>query len=299
MSQRIHRVGTWAVLAASLLAGTALAEPNWQAVDSVFGFQAKVLPGDVHRYNWPRSDLQVVLNGVKLEPALALGEWAGLVSTGTGDQVLAMGDFVLLDAEVNPVVSALQAGGLDVTAVHNHLLHESPHVTYLHFMAHGDATAIAKGLRAAIAKTKTPSPSSAKVEPSAAQQAAFKAVQDALGRTGSMAGRVLQVGVPRAEKIEDHGMEVPASIGMSNSMNFQVVGDRVATTGDFVLIAAEVNPVIHELRAHGVEVTAIHSHMLTESPRLFFMHFWGIDSPQKIGEALKAALVKVNTKPAR
>ena len=198
-----------------------------------------------------------------------------------------------------PVVSALQAGGVDITAIHNHLLRESPHVTYVHFMAHGDAFAIAKGLRAAIEKTKIPSPSSAKVEPTVAQQAALKAVEDALGRAGSMAGRVLQVGVPRAEKIEEDGMEVPASIGMSNSMNFQVVGDRVATTGDFVLIASEVNPVIRELRAHGLEVTAIHSHMLEESPRLFFMHFWGIDSPQEVGEALKAALARVNTKPAK
>lgn len=299
MSNWTCRVGVLAVIATLLFAGTAAAETQWQAVDSVFGFQAKVLPGDVHRYGWPRSDLRVVLDGVELEPALALGEWAGFVSTGPGDQVLAMGDFVLLDSEVNPVVSALQAGGLDVTAVHNHLLHEVPHVTYVHFMAHGDATAIAKGLRAAIDKTKTPQPSSAKVEPTAAQQAVFKAVQDALGRTGSMAGRVLQVGVPRAEKIEEDGMEVPASIGMSNAMNFQVVGDRVATTGDFALIASEVNPVIQELRAHGLEVTALHSHMLTESPRIFFMHFWGLDSPQRVGEALKAALARVNTKPAR
>lgn len=299
MKNRPWLVGAWAVIATSLLTGAALAVPDWQAVDSVFGFQPKVLAGDVHRYGWPRSDLHVVLDGVELEPALALGAWAGFVSTGAGDEVMAMGDLVLLDSEVNPVVSALQAGGVDITAIHNHLLRESPHVTYVHFMAHGDAFAIAKGLRAAIEKTKIPSPSSAKVEPTVAQQAALKAVEDALGRAGSMAGRVLQVGVPRAEKIEEDGMEVPASIGMSNSMNFQVVGDRVATTGDFVLIASEVNPVIRELRAHGLEVTAIHSHMLEESPRLFFMHFWGIDSPQEVGEALKAALARVNTKPAK
>lgn len=107
MSNRTCRVGAFAVIATLLLAGTAVAETNWQAVDSVFGFQAKVLPGDVHRFSWPRSDLRVVLDGVELEPALALGEWAGFVSTGPGDQVLAMGDFVLLDSEVNAVVSAL------------------------------------------------------------------------------------------------------------------------------------------------------------------------------------------------
>ncbi len=292
-------VSVWIVLISISLAGSALAQPNWSAVDGVFGLSAKVLPGEVHRYAWPRGDLHVTLNGVKLEPALALGSWAGFLATGSGGQAMAMGDLVLLDSEVGPVVSALQAGGLEVTAIHNHLLHESPHVTYVHFMGHGDGVALAKGLHGALAATGTPAPSSAKVEPSAAEQAAFKTVQEALGRSGSLAGRVLQVGVPRAEKIEDHGMELPPSIGMSNGMNFQVVGDRVATTGDFVLLASEVNPVIHELRSHGFEVTAVHSHMLDESPRLFFMHFWGLDTPQRIGDGLKAALAKVNTKPAK
>ena len=91
-------------------------------------------------------------------------------------------------------------------------------------------------------------------------------------------------------------MEVPPSMGMSNAMNFQTVGARVATTGDFVLIADEVNPVIRELRAHGIAVTALHSHMLRETPRLFFMHFWGVDRPEKIGAGLKAALARIATK---
>lgn len=291
------------VSAVWLFAGTAgwaaPGPPDWAALDSSFALQAKILPGDVHRYGWPRGDLHVVLHGVELEPALALGSWVGFVATGAPPaEVMAMGDFALLDAEVNPVVSALQSGGLEVSAIHNHLLHESPHVTYVHFMAHGDALAIARTLRAALAKTKTPAPSPAKAEPSPAEQAAFKAVQGALGRSGAMAGRVLQVGVPRAERIEDRGMEVPASLGISNAMSFQVVGDRVATTGDLVLIASEVNPVIQELQAHGVEVTAVHSHMLDESPRLFFLHFWGLDTPEKIGAALAAALARVHTKPA-
>jgi hypothetical protein len=91
-------------------------------------------------------------------------------------------------------------------------------------------------------------------------------------------------------------MEVPASMGIANAMNFQTVGTRVATTGDFVLVADEVNPVIRELRGHGLQVTALHSHMLRESPRLFFMHFWGLDTPEEIGEGLKAALSRVATK---
>jgi hypothetical protein len=209
---------------------------------------------------------------------------------------MTMGDFVLLDPEVTPVVSALEANGLEVTAIHNHLLNETPHVAYLHFSGHGDSVTLAKGLKAALEKTKTPLGPPKGLSPTADEQATLKKLQDALGRTGSMAGRVLQVGVPRAETITENGMEVPASIGMSNSMNFQTVGSRVATTGDFVLLGTEVNPVIRELSAHGIAVTALHSHMLAESPRLFFMHFWAVDTPEKVGEGLKAALTKIHTK---
>jgi hypothetical protein len=126
-----------------------------------------------------------------------------------------------------------------------------------------------------------------------ADKAALDEVQEVLGRKGSMAGRVLQVAVPRAAKIEEAGVEVPPSLGMATALNFQVVDGRVATTGDFVLIADEVNPVIRELEAHGLQVTALHSHMLRESPRLFFMHFWGCDEPARIAAGLKAALGRV------
>lgn len=296
---RVRSLRVTAIVLGTALLGSAVhAQPPWSEIDGIFGAPAKVLPGDVHRYGWPRSDLHVTLAGVVLQPALALGSWGAFVASGAGAQALVMGDLVLLDSEVGPVVSALQAGGLEVAAIHNHLLHESPHVTYVHFAGHGEAPALAKALRAALAKTKTPGPApAAKVEPSAAEQSAFKAVEAALGRSGALAGRVLQIGAPRAETISDHGVDIPASLGVGTAMNFQVAGDRVATTGDFVLIAAEVNPVIQALREHGFEVTAVHSHMLTESPRLFFLHFWGLDTPQRVGEALKAALAKVHTKP--
>jgi hypothetical protein len=104
---------------------------------------------------------------------------------------------------------------------------------------------------------------------------------------------VLQVSVSRASEIDEDGMEVPASIGMATALNFQFVEGRVATTGDFVLVAEEVNPVIRELESHGIQVTALHSHMLRETPRLFFMHFWGLDDPMRIAEGLKSALGRV------
>jgi len=281
------------VFAFLLAARTASSEAPWDAVDKALGQTGKTLAGDVHRYAWPRRDLEVTMGGVRVEPALALGSWAGFkMAEG---HAMAMGDLVLLASEVNPVIRALQAGGVDVLAVHNHLSGEAPEVVYVHFGGHGQPEAIAKALRSALEATKTPlaAPAGAPAEPSAADKAALDKVQEVLGRKGTMAGRVLQVGVPRAAKIEEDGVEVPPSQGMANSLNFQVVGSRVATTGDFVLITDEVNPVIRELEAHGIQVTALHSHMLRESPRLFFMHFWGLDDPARIGEGLKAALGKV------
>ncbi len=283
----------------SLIVAAPPPESGWEPVDKVFGSVGKDLPGDVHRFGWPRTDLHVHIAGVPVEPALALGGWAAFKKTGSGQDAMTMGDLVLLGPEVNPVGRELQAGGFEILAIHNHLIDEIPRVVYLHFQGHGDAAALAGTLKKALEKTKTPlaSPAGkAPAKPTAAQEKTFQKLQDALGRKGTMAGTVLQLGVPRAESIQDGGMEVPSSMGMANAINFETVGERVATTGDFVLIADEVNPVIRELHAHGIGVTALHSHMLRENPRLFFMHFWGVDTPEKIAEGIKAALAKVATK---
>jgi hypothetical protein len=204
-----------------------------------------------------------------------------------------------LGREVNDVVRHLQNGQFEILAIHNHLIDESPRVMYVHFHGRGDAVSLAKTLKGALEKTGTPLAASAdapSLDLSVAEEKAFQKIQEVLGRKGSMAGRVLQIGVPRAENVQDAGKDVPASMGLANAMNFQAVGARVATTGDFVLIADEVNPVARELQAHGLLVTALHSHMLRESPRLFFMHFWGMDEPAKIAGGLKAALAHVATR---
>jgi len=290
-----------AALAACLGTAAAFAAPpetGWEAVDKVFGSTGKDLPGDVHRFGWPRADLHVTVGGVPVEPGLALGAWAAFKRTGSGEEAMAMGDLVVLESELEPVLGELESGKLEIFAIHNHLAGEAPHVLYVHFHGRGDPATLAKTLKAALAKTKTP-PAGPPKKPTPAQEKTFEKLQDALGRKGAMAGTVLQVGVARAEPIQDDGMEIPPSMGMNNPMNFQTVGpagDRIATTGDFVLIADEVNPVLRELQAHGIQATALHSHMLKETPRLFFMHFWAVGTPEKIGEGLKAALAKVATK---
>ena len=289
-----------ALFAASVLAAATLSasppESGWQSVDEVLGVAGKDLPGGVHRFGWPRSDLHVTIGSVTVEPAVALGSWAGFVQAASGGPAVTMGDLVLLDSELDPVLGELSAGGFGILAIHNHLAGESPHLLYVHFHGHGDAAGLAKTLKAALAKTKTPAPGKPAAAPSAEQTQTFEKLQAALGRRGTMAGTVLQVGVPRSEAIRDGGMEVPASLGMSTALNFQTVGAEVATSGDFVLVADEVNPVLRELRAHGIAPTALHSHMLTETPRLFFMHFWAVGTPEAIGAGLKSALAKTAVK---
>jgi Domain of Unknown Function (DUF1259) len=266
---------------------------DWKKVEDAMGRPGQSQPGDVYKFAMPRKDLHVVLNGVVVKPALALGSWVAFKQDGGKSMV--MGDLVLTEDEIEPVMMKLQEGGVEQTALHNHLLGESPHVMYMHIAGHGDAVQLAKAIHDALALTKTPAPDTA---PPAAADLGLdqKQIEQILGHTGKVNGGVLQVSVPRSEKITDSGMTVPASMGVATGLNFQSTGaGKAAITGDFVLLGTEVNPVIRALRQNGIEVTAIHSHMLTEEPRLFFMHFWGNDDALKLAKGLRAALDKTNS----
>jgi len=229
-----------------------------------------------------------------IKPGLALGSWAAFL--GTDDQAMVMGDLVLLESEVNPVVVKLRSSGFEISAVHNHLMEETPRVLYVHYMGHGPAKQLAASLRAALALSKTPleKPAAAAEE---AGPAWVKAVEEAVGRKGTFKGGVLSYGVARSDAITVGGMTIPTAAGVAEAINFQAADSgNVATTGDFVLTAEEVNPVISELQGHQISVTALHSHMLTEQPRLFFMHFWSVGSPEAVGGGIKAALSRVAVK---
>jgi biotin operon repressor len=210
-----------------------------------------------------------------------------------------MGDLVLLSSEVNPVIQQLQTGGFEILGIHNHIIGESPQVMYVHFSSHGPAERLAQTIKDGLARTKTPLKSGKPsgpwdLEPSAIN--AFEKIQSILGRKGNQSGKVLQIGVARSEKIQMNGEEVPPSMGMATAMNFQSTGGKIAATGDFVLTGDEVNPVIKELQANGIQVTALHNHMINDEPRLFFLHFWVIDRPDVVANALKSALTKVNAR---
>jgi len=251
--------------------------------------------GDVYRVGFPRSDLHVSVKGLAIKPGLALGSWVAFL--GTDDNAMVMGDLVLLEEELNPVMAKLRSSGFDITAVHNHLMEETPKVLYLHYMGHGAAAQLAISLRAALSVSKTPleKPAAAAEEP--APPAWVKTTDDAVGRKGTFRGGVLSYGVPRSGTITMAGMTIAPGAGVGEAINFQAADSgNVATTGDFVLTADEVNPVISELQGHHIFVTALHSHMLTEEPRLFFMHFWCVGSPESVGAGIKAALSHVAVK---
>jgi hypothetical protein len=251
--------------------------------------------GEVYKVSFPRGDLQVSVHGVAIKPGLALGSWAAFL--GTDDKAMVMGDLVLLEAEVNPVVAKLRSSGFEISAVHNHLMEEAPKVLYVHYMAHGPAVQLATSLRAALSVSKTPLEKPASAAEEGAPPAWVKAVEDAVGRQGTFKGGVLSYGVPRSNAITMGGMTIAPAAGVAQAINFQAADSgKVATTGDFVLTADEVNPVISELQGHEIAVTALHSHMLTEQPRLFFMHFWAVGNPDSVGAGIKAALSHIAVK---
>ena len=276
-------------------AGQQAGATDWKAVGQALGKEGSTQPGDVYKVSLPRSDLQVTAGGVRLKPALALGSWVAFKRMG--DAAMVMGDLVLTEDEVTPVLTKLQEGGVEQTALHNHVLHESPRVMYMHIGAHGDPVKIARAIHDALVLSKTPMTATAPAPAVGAQDLGLDARQldQLMGQSGKVNGGVYQFSVPRAETVTDAGMEVPPSMGLATAINFQPTGGgKAAITGDFVLTASEVNPVIRALRENGIEVTALHSHMLTEQPRLFFMHFWADDDAQKLARGLRAALDRMN-----
>jgi hypothetical protein len=279
---------------AAPVAGAYAADTDWQSVDQIFNRKPAAVSGDVRRYGFPRTDLNVTLDGVAIKPALALGGWVAFKEMH--GEVMAMGDLVLLESEINPVMAKMIASGIEITAVHNHLLGASPATFYMHIGGHGDAVNMATAIRDALAVSKTPlgTPAAAANPPPAIDLDTAQ-LDQIIGAKGQANGGVYQFGVPRRDPVTEGGMQIaPAGpMGVASGVGFQPTGGgKAAITGDIVLTGDEVNPVIKELLAAGIEVTAIHSHMLDEEPRLIFMHFWANDDAIKLAKGLRAALDK-------
>ena len=270
------------------------ADDDWAPVAKALGRSGAQLPGGVYRVGLGRSDLKVTLDGVAIRPTLALGSY--LAFQKMGGEAMVMGDLVLLHEEVNPVMKKLVEGGIEITALHNHLLRSSPATMYMHFYGRGDPVKLAAALRAGLAESQTPLAAPAPAgSPPPPLDIDTAAIDRTLGVKGNVNSGVYAVNIPRADTITEDGMAIPVGMGSGIAINFQPTGGgKAAITGDFVLIASEVNPVLKALRDGGIEVTALHGHMLTEQPRLFFMHFWANDDAAKLATGLKAALSKVN-----
>ena len=268
------------------------AEIDWSKVDAALGKTATV-NGDVHRYGIPRSDLQVTLDGVTVKPALALGGWVAFEPANDGTML--MGDIVLKETEVNPVMTKLLQGGIEITALHNHLMRATPPTFYMHIRGHGDPVTLAAAVRAALAETKTPfEPPAASPAPAAKIDLDTDKLDQLIGAKGKVNGGVYQFSVPRRDAVTENGMPAPAAMGTGTAINFQPTGGgKAAIAGDFVVTAEELNPMITALRENGIEVVAIHSHMLQEQPRLFFVHFWANDDAVKLATGLRSALDKM------
>jgi len=291
-SRLFPRLGL-AIAGAIALVSAAAADPLWDKVGETLGKTGAEMPGGIYRIALPRTDIKATLDGVELKPGFALGGWLAFQKMGDGAMV--MGDLVLTQDEVNPVMAKMLAGGIDVTALHNHLLRNAPFTMYMHIAGHGDPVKLAAALHAGLAASKTPMTAAAPPAAPPPIDLDTVALDQILGAKGANNGGVLGYGIRRAEPVTDAGTTVPAAMGSAIGINFQPTGGgKAAITGDFVLLGSELEPVLKALRDNGIEVTAIHNHMVEEQPRLFFVHFWANDDAKKLAQGLRAALDHIN-----
>jgi Domain of Unknown Function (DUF1259) len=302
--------GLWSALGlivVVLLAGSVGAQQGkshpktseWKDVEAVFGFPGDALPEGVIRFNMPRKDLHVTIGGTEIKPGLALGGWAAFYLVGK-NHAMVMGDLVLTEEEVAPVMKALEDGGVEVTALHNHLIGESPRILYIHMGGHGNPVKMAQTIKHAVALTKTPLPQGGSTKETEDLGFDVAAVEKILRYPGKVSGGVLHFSVPRAEKLTEEGMYTPPSMGAGTSINFQPTGNgKAAIAGDFAMTWREVGPVMKVLQNNGIQAVALHSHALNDMPRLLYMHFWANDDAAKLASALRSALDNTNSTKSR
>ena len=238
----------------------------------------------------PRSDLDVTAAGVKMTPPLGLTSWAAFQKAG--DHVMVMGDMVLLEDQVNPVMSAALDNGLTVTALHNHFFWDSPKVMFMHIGGMGDEVTLAGAVGKVFGMIKDTSGGKGEVpqvELSPAQTSLDpKVIEDILGVKGQLANGVYKVTIGRTTTM--HGHEVGNTMGVNTWAAFVGSDDTAVVDGDFAMLEAELQPVLKALRGAGINIVAIHQHMALESPRVMFLHYWGVGPTRALATGLKAAL---------
>ena len=285
-----------ATLLALCLAGVpAHAEPDWKAVAQALGKEGAVQGGGVYRVGLPRSDLKVKLDGVDLKPGFALGSWLAFMPMG--NEAMVMGDLVLTGEEVNPVMKKFLENGIEITALHNHLLRAEPPTMYMHVSAHGDPLKLAAAFHDGLALSGTPlgpdPPAAGRIGRSRHRRARRRARLQGKGQWGD-----LRVFDPARRGRQGRRHDPSRSHGLGHRHQFP--GDRRGQGGDHRRLRSasrrRSTRCLRALRANGIEVTAVHNHMLDDEPRLFFMHFWANDDARVLAKGMRAALDNIAVK---
>ncbi len=243
--------------------------------EKVLGVKGQMQEGAIV-FSFPRSDIEVKIDGNPVPTAFGFGSWTAWKAMG--DEFMVMGDLVLLEKEINPVISALAEANINVTAIHNHFIGEKPRIMYMHIGGMGTVSTLAKGIRNALDKTATPKTSASASAPALALDT--KQIEEIIGHPGKAGGGVFKIVLGR-QGVKMNGVELTASMGLNTWAAFVGTNERAHVAGDVAMTAGEVNKVIRELRKGGINLAAVHNHMLDEEPRIFFLHYWGT-GPAKI-----------------
>lgn len=287
-----------ALLIASLIGGTAAAqEPNQHAtaldtskIEQLTGAKGKLDAAEnVFKVTVPRSDLAVTVAGVKMTPAAGLTSWAGF--TPTGDKVMVMGDLVLQEDQINPVMSTALENGIEVTALHNHFLWDTPKVMFMHIGGVGDAESLATGIGKVFFKIKETTggkPSKPASFDAGKTSLDPKPIETIIGMPVEKTGEVYKVTIGRTTQMNGH--EAGKTMGVNTWAVFAGSNDKAIVEGDFAMLESELQGVLKALRSGGIAITAIHNHMVGESPRIVFLHYWGAGNVSDLTKTIKAAL---------
>jgi len=280
-------------IAAIMTVVPASAGTDWKPVQEIFGRKGEVDHG-VLRVTFERSDLQVTKDGVPVSADLVFDCWYGFWPMKSGD-VMLMGDTCVREDELPAVEKEIHEQGLDLTALHNHLVGETPKIMFLHLSGHGTPSELARKVKAVLARTSTPT--GPKKEETEKEKPNWSSIISVLGKPDESEGDIIEYGFHRRERLTMDGESLPSTDALETApeVKFQILKDgRAVTYGEMILTANEVAPVFHVLVENGIEVDALHNHMTTEEPRLFFMHWWAVGKPETLARGVKAALERVN-----
>jgi hypothetical protein len=290
----LPRLTTLVLAFAVPLAASAAFGQEFQQIRSTLGSEGSVEDG-VLRITFPRTDVKVTLAGVELEPEALAQSWFGFWPLDGGRTML-MGDVAVLLPEIQPAMEEIHRQGLEITALHNHLLGTEPMLMFMHIRGMGTGAELARKVRAVLARTSTPLAREAGEERPTRD---WSEVRRILGAQGEVEGRVIEFVFPRTERLTMHGQRMPSTEALETASEFalQDLGDgRALAVGEYILREEEVNPVVRVLKEHGFTVTALHNHMLGEEPRLLFVHFWKIGAPTELARGARAALERTNVR---